>query len=94
MNVEVSAKEELEKINAEIYRLERCKKVLEDTLAFELPKRQRTALVVTYGNQKAVVSGFFSDCWAFGHGQWCYGEFCGDVHGWFGSGTSRLYILA
>jgi len=39
MNIEVSAKEELEKINAEIYRLERCKKVLEDTLTSKLLKR-------------------------------------------------------
>jgi hypothetical protein len=35
MKVEVSAKEELDKINAEISKLEHCKKVLEDRLAFE-----------------------------------------------------------
>jgi hypothetical protein len=38
MKIEVSAKEELEKINAEISKLERCKKVLEDILSFELLK--------------------------------------------------------
>jgi hypothetical protein len=35
MKFEVSVKEELEKITAEISRLERCKKVLENTLASE-----------------------------------------------------------
>ena len=35
----VSAKEELEKVNREIYRLERCKKVLEDILSSEFLKR-------------------------------------------------------
>ena len=38
MKFEVSAKEELEKVKAEISKLEHCKKVLEDTLAFELLK--------------------------------------------------------
>ena len=38
MKIEVSAREELEKINAEISKLERCKKVLEDILSFELLK--------------------------------------------------------
>ena len=33
MKFEVSVKEELEKVNAEISKLLRCKKVLEDTLA-------------------------------------------------------------
>ncbi len=40
MKVEVSAREELEKINAEISKLERCKKVLEDRLAFEMHKHR------------------------------------------------------
>jgi hypothetical protein len=39
MKIEMSLKEELEKINAEISRLERCKKVLEDNLATEFLKR-------------------------------------------------------
>jgi len=39
MKTEISAKDELEKINLEISRLERCKKVLEDTLASKMPKR-------------------------------------------------------
>ena len=38
MKSEVSIREELEKVKAEISRLEHCKKVLEDTLAFELLK--------------------------------------------------------
>jgi len=40
MKNEVSVKEELEKVTAEIARLERCKKVLEDTLAFEFLRRK------------------------------------------------------
>jgi hypothetical protein len=40
MPVELSIKEELEKVAAEISRLELCKKVLEDTLASESPKRK------------------------------------------------------
>jgi len=39
MKAEVSAMEELAKVTAEISRLERCKKVLEDTLASEFRKR-------------------------------------------------------
>ena len=34
MTVEVSAREELKRVNAEISKLERCKKVLEGVLAF------------------------------------------------------------
>jgi len=40
MPIELSIKEELEKITAEISRLELCKKVLEETLASESPKRK------------------------------------------------------
>jgi len=39
MKNEVSVKEELEKVTAEIARLERCKKVLENTLTSNLLKR-------------------------------------------------------
>ena len=39
MPIEVNIREELEKVTAEISRLERVKKVMEDTLAFQLLKR-------------------------------------------------------
>jgi len=38
MNSEVSVKEELAKVTAEISRLERCKRVLEDAIACEFFK--------------------------------------------------------
>ena len=39
MTFEVSIQEELERVNKEISALERCKRVLEDTLASEMLKR-------------------------------------------------------
>ena len=39
MKFEVSAEEELAKVNAEIFRLQRCKKILEDAIASKLLKR-------------------------------------------------------
>jgi len=39
MPIALSIKEELEKVTAEIARLERCKKVLEDTLFSKFLKR-------------------------------------------------------
>ncbi len=40
VNVREELEEELERVNKEISALERCKRVLEDTLAVELHKRQ------------------------------------------------------
>jgi hypothetical protein len=39
MPIELSVREELEKVTSEIARLERCKKVLEDTITLKLVKR-------------------------------------------------------